>query len=390
MNEIDETFFNILLKYLNIRIGRLKVMENLKVITPNFLICSSRGTIPHMTPDHVKNSCINGIYVALEDFIEYPAFKEKKEEKELKPFLSCKGSLRDFVSVPLSNYLILGTRKSVFSSKKPNISEAIRIMTSGGSQLISIKDIVNFYGKLKSEIVVSPVDIPDNISGNKRLLKMIERTKSWLNQLLEKELGSFIFASVPPVSKELLLSYFLTLESNLSKIHGLALYNSEQSKIIPNSLKHLPLLLMEPIYSPHLILNCIENSIDLFIFDFISEFSNLGVAFIFQFPPLISSEKNDEPLGIDMLSEEHKTSLVPLLQKCECFTCKFHHRAYVRHLLVANELLGFILLQLHNISVINVFFSNIQASIMEKTFLNYSKLFKSHYQTFFPKYVKKE
>ncbi|KAG5518700.1 hypothetical protein PMAC_002669 [Pneumocystis sp. 'macacae'] len=283
-----------------------------------------------MTPDHLKSSGITGIYMALEDFVEYSVFKEKKDKKETsKPFLSCKGLLRNFVSIPSNNYIVLGVKRSAFCVKKPNNSEALRIMTPGGNQLIDIKDIVNFYEKLSADIIISPIDISNNV-GNKQLNKMIERSKSWLKQLLENKNNSFIFASLPLASKELLSSYFLVLESNLSKIHGLALYNSEQSEIIPNSLAHLPLFLVEPIQSPHLILNCIENSIDLFTIDFISQCSNAGIALTFQFPPSISTEKNKEPLGIDMQNEEHKTALLPLLQECE-FT---------------KELLGYVLLQL--------------------------------------------
>ncbi|KAG4305578.1 hypothetical protein PORY_001134 [Pneumocystis oryctolagi] len=390
MNESNNILFKILFKNLNIRTGKLKVAKNIEIITPNFLICSSFGAIPHMTPDHLRSSGITGIYMALEDFVEYPAFREKKEKKKImEPSLSCRGSLRNFVSIPSNQCLMLGTRRSIFYSKKPNRSGSIHIITSGGNQSIDINEVCDFYEKLSPDIIVSPINIPDNITGKKQLFKVVELAELWLKKLLEKKYNFLVFASLPPVPEELLSLYFLMLKSNVSKIHGLALYNFEQSKIIPDYLSHLPLLLIEPIHSPHLILNCIENSIDLFIIDFVSQSSNSGIAFTFQFPPL-STEENREPLGIDMWGEEHKTSLLPLLQTCECYTCKFHHRAYIRHLLVTKELLGHVLLQLHNIYIMNIFFSKIQTSILEKTFLGHSKFFKSHYQIFLPKYAEKK
>ncbi|EMR10222.1 hypothetical protein PNEG_01494 [Pneumocystis murina B123] len=362
-------------------------MKNLEIQTPNFIISSSRGSVPHITPDHLKSSEITGIYMALEDFIEYPAFNVKKEEKkDYSPSLRCISSLREFVPLSMNHYIVLGARRCPFNIIKPNSWKTMYIEASGGNKLINIKDIIDFYERLKPDMVISPVDIqPDNVTENKRFRRMIERSESWLIELLEKKLNSFIFASIPPVSKELYLLYFSILESNVSGIHGLALYNMEQSKFIPNSLLHLPLLLMEPIYSPHSILNSIENSIDLFTIDFISQSSDSGIAFTFQFPPSLSIEKNKRPLGINVLSEEYKAELLPLLQDCECYTCKYHHRAYIRHLLFTKELLGYVLLQLHNIHVINLFFSKIRTSILEGTFLDYSKLFKSYYQFFFPK-----
>ncbi|QSL64948.1 hypothetical protein MERGE_002252 [Pneumocystis wakefieldiae] len=323
-----------------------------------------------MTPDHLKLTEITGIYMALEDFIQYPAFNPKKEQKkDCNPLLSCASSLREFVSLSMDHYIVLGARRSPFNVTKPNSWKTMYIEASGGNNLIRIKDIIDFYQRVMPDMAISPVDIQlDNVSENKRFCRMIERSKSWLIELLEKKLDSFIFASIPPVSEELYPSYFSILESNVSEIHGLALYSMEQSKMIPDSLLHLPLLLMEPIYSPHSILDSIENSIDLFTIDFISQSSDLGIAFTFQFPPL-SVEKNKRPLGIYILSEEYKVELLPLLQNCE-FT---------------KELLGHVLLQLHNIHVINLFFSKIRTSILEGTFLEYSKLFKSYYSVSFPK-----
>jgi queuine tRNA-ribosyltransferase len=39
----------------------------------------------------------------------------------------------------------------------------------------------------------------------------------------------------------------------------------------------------------------------------------------------------------------------PLQSDCPCFTCRTHHRAYLRHLLVVNELSAFRLLSVHNL-----------------------------------------
>jgi queuine tRNA-ribosyltransferase len=47
---------------------------------------------------------------------------------------------------------------------------------------------------------------------------------------------------------------------------------------------------------------------------------------------------------------EYLTDGRPLEDGCPCHTCRNHHRAYLRHLLVSNELAGFRLLSIHNLT----------------------------------------
>ena len=47
---------------------------------------------------------------------------------------------------------------------------------------------------------------------------------------------------------------------------------------------------------------------------------------------------------------EFLTDRRPLEEGCSCHTCRHHHRAYLRHLLVNNELAGFRLLSIHNLT----------------------------------------
>lgn len=49
-------------------------------------------------------------------------------------------------------------------------------------------------------------------------------------------------------------------------------------------------------------------------------------------------------------NEENKMSTEPLDTECECYTCKNYTRAYLRHLIMENEILGLHLLSYHNIA----------------------------------------
>ncbi|MCA8975191.1 MAG: tRNA-guanine transglycosylase, partial [Planctomycetes bacterium] len=52
---------------------------------------------------------------------------------------------------------------------------------------------------------------------------------------------------------------------------------------------------------------------------------------------------------IKMRNQQYADDPRPLVEGCPCYTCANYSRAYLRHLAVANEMLGGILLSLHNI-----------------------------------------
>lgn len=50
------------------RLGRLSRAGRRDLDTPNFLAVSSRGVVPHLTPDVISaHTCIRGVHMALED-----------------------------------------------------------------------------------------------------------------------------------------------------------------------------------------------------------------------------------------------------------------------------------------------------------------------------------
>jgi len=64
-----------------------------------------------------------------------------------------------------------------------------------------------------------------------------------------------------------------------------------------------------------------------------------------------------------------KEDFGPLDPECSCYTCKNFSSAYLNHLLRAHEMLGYILISLHNIHEMINFTNKIRASIINDTFL---------------------
>ena len=69
--------------------------------------------------------------------------------------------------------------------------------------------------------------------------------------------------------------------------------------------------------------------------------------------------------ALSLLSPSHATSDLPLTPSCPCYTCAHHSRAYVHHLLVVKEMLAFVLLDLHNLTVIAQLFRQAREALAD-------------------------
>ena len=74
-----------------------------------------------------------------------------------------------------------------------------------------------------------------------------------------------------------------------------------------------------------------------------------------------------------------KDDFTPLDHECDCYTCINYSRAYLRHLVNVNEILGARLLSYHNLYFLLKLCENIRQAIMEDRFLEYKEEFYKKY-----------
>ena len=74
-----------------------------------------------------------------------------------------------------------------------------------------------------------------------------------------------------------------------------------------------------------------------------------------------------------------KADFGPIEEGCECFTCKNHTRAYVRHLLNVNEILGLRLVSIHNSHLYIALMTDIRKHLAAGTFGEFRKEFVANY-----------
>ena len=75
-----------------------------------------------------------------------------------------------------------------------------------------------------------------------------------------------------------------------------------------------------------------------------------------------------------------REDFTPIESDCDCYTCKHYTRAYIRHLLVANEQLAGRLLSIHNIRFLIKLTEDIRESIKNDNFLEFKESFIKRYK----------
>lgn len=72
---------------------------------------------------------------------------------------------------------------------------------------------------------------------------------------------------------------------------------------------------------------------------------------------------------------EYARDFKPVEEDCDCYACKNHTRAYIRHLLKTNEILGATLLSIHNIRFSIRLMEQMRARILDGTFERFKQEF---------------
>ena len=83
---------------------------------------------------------------------------------------------------------------------------------------------------------------------------------------------------------------------------------------------------------------------------------------------------------INLRNLEHAEDSAPLEAGCTCYTCTHFSRAYLRHLVKTNELLGHQLLTLHNLHLLITLMREMRAAILDGTFAAYAANFLATYR----------
>ncbi len=75
----------------------------------------------------------------------------------------------------------------------------------------------------------------------------------------------------------------------------------------------------------------------------------------------------------------YKEDFRPIDENCDCYACKNYTRAYIRHLLSANEVFGQRLLSIHNIHFLIKLVDDAREAIKRDEFIEFKESFYEQY-----------
>ena len=240
---------------------------------------------------------------------------------------------------------------SLAKNKKKDITEEgvhFKSHIDGSSLFLTPEKSIEIQNKLDSDIAMSFDECPPASADFNYLKNSLERTLRWAKRGKDafNNPNQSLFGIVQggPYEELRKLSATKTVEMDFDgySIGGVA--NDGESKedmykAIDYSIPYLPE--DKPRYllgvgEPLDILEGIERGVDMFDCVLPTRIARHGNAFT-------------KDGRINMKNQKYKEDFTPIEADCDCYTCKHYTKAYIRHLIAANESLYGRLLSIHNI-----------------------------------------
>ena len=270
----------------------------------------------------------------------------------------------------------------VFSlAKKKDISEEGVIFKShiDGKKLFLTPELsIQIQNKLDSDIAMSFDECIPYPASYEYAKASTERTIRWAKRGLSvhNNPNQSLFGIVQGGELEDLRKYSAleTVKLNFDgySIGGTSVGEDKDTmyKMIDYAIKYLPI--DKPRYlmgvgEPIDLLEGVERGIDMFDCVLPTRLARHGNAFT----------RNGR---INLKNLKYKEEFTPIEDNCDCYTCKNYTKAYIRHLITCNEMLGGRLLSIHNIRFLIKEMEEIRQAIKNNNFKQYKQQFIEQYK----------
>jgi len=194
----------------------------------------------------------------------------------------------------------------------------------------------------------------------------MERTHRWAERSLkakrraDQALFGIVQGGIDPDLRAASAEFITALDTPGIAIGGLSVGETKEEMfatldvITPLLPEHKPRYLMG-VGTPEDIINSIARGIDIFDCVLPTRLARHHAAF--------------SPEGrLNMMNANFARDERPIDDTCDCYTCKNFTRAYIRHLIVAKELLAGTLLSIHNLRALIRLIEDIRENIVDGTF----------------------
>ena len=243
---------------------------------------------------------------------------------------------------------------------------------SGAKLFLSPEKSIEIQNNLGSDIMMCFDECPPYPASHEYLEKSLERTLRWAKRCKDANKNPDVqglFGIVQGGEFEDLRKRSATelvkMDFDGYSIGGTSVGEPKeiQNKVLDYTLDILPE--DKPRYlmgvgSPGAILDAVERGIDMFDCVLPTRIARHGTAMT----------SNGRKI---LKNKEFERDFTPLDAKCDCYTCKNYTKAYLHHLIKADEILGYRLISIHNIRFLNNLTKEIRDAIREDRFMELKK-----------------
>lgn len=271
----------------------------------------------------------------------------------------------------------------VFSLAKPkDISEegvTFKSHLNGDKLLLTPEKSITIQNKLDSDIAMSFDECAPYPSTYEYMKNSVERTIRWAKRgkAVHKNENQSLFGIVQGGEFEDLRAYSAKETVKIGfdgySIGGTSVGEDKPTmyKMIDYAIKYLPE--DKPRYlmgvgEPLDILEGVERGVDMFDCVLPTRLARHGHAFT-------------RTGKINIKNAKYKEDFTPVDSECDCECCKHYTKAYIRHLIIANETLGQRLLSIHNLRFLIKLTEEIRESIKNDNYKSYKENFIAKYSS---------
>ncbi len=357
-------------KNTNARLGKIKTKYG-EYITPMFMPVGTQATVKTLSPEELKE-VHSGIVLANTYHLWLRPGEDIVEEAGgLQKFMNYNGPM-----------LTDSGGFQVFSLAKPkNITEEgvkFKNHLNGDELLLTPEKSIKIQEKLGADIIMSFDECPPANASHEYLKQSVERTLRWAKRGKEthSKKDQALFGIVQGGYFEDLRKFSaeetVKLDFDGYSIGGVA--NDHESKenmykAFEYSCKYLPqdkLRYAMGIGDPIDIIEGVILGVDIFDCVTPTRLARHGHAYT-------------KYGKINLKNSKYKRDFSPIDDNCDCYACKNYTKAYIKHLINANETFGARLLSIHNIRFLIKLTEDLREAIKNDTILEYREQFVRDY-----------
>ncbi len=349
------------------RVGELTTPHGV-IQTPVFMPVGTQATVKTLTPEEVERTGASILLANTYHLYMRPGHKLVEQAGGLhkfmawdKPILTDSGGFQVFSLAGIRKITPEGvTFNSHIDGSKHLITpeKAMEIQESLGADIIMAFDVCSEYG-----------------SDHKQAEKAMKITLDWLDrckkhhqngkQMLFPIVQGNMYEDLRLKSLKETIPY---AECGIA-IGGLSVGEPKDimyrimDEMRPHYPENMPRYLMG-VGSPDCLVEGVLRGIDMFDCVLPTRIARNGTAFTTNGKVVVRNGK-------------YKSDFTPLDENCDCYCCKNYTKAYLRHLVNVEEILGGRMLSLHNITYLINLMARVRQAILEDRFLNFVNEFRN-------------